>query len=162
MSTVVICGKEYELTNEPIHGVVRALKDKQKSITFEFLFKNRDIMDEKMGVEKAVEVIAIQRPTVFAEYDSALADFDLIGTISLATGHLFTNEELYNAKEKELTAIYEKCCEVLGGGGMKYFFGGLKMNTLLKEKEVAMKNLQQSPSPEKPLKNILTKAVKAK
>jgi hypothetical protein len=160
MSTVVICGNSYELTNEPIHGVVRALKEKQKSITFEFLFKNKDIMDDKMTIDQAVEVIARQRPEVFSAYDNALQEFDLVGSISLATSHLFSDDELFNVKENELKEIYVKCCEALGGGGMKYFFGDVKKNTSSVVKEAPMKKILQSP--EKPSKNTSTKVVKPK
>ena len=130
MSTIVICGKEYELTDEPIHGIVRALKNRQKDITFKFLFDNKDLFedDKNMTIDKAVEVIATKRPSSMAEYSNSLEEFDRMGTLSLATGHLFKEDDVFNMKESEFQEIYKKCSEAIGGGGMKYFFGGLKPN----------------------------------
>jgi hypothetical protein len=165
MSTVVICGKEYELTNEPIHGIVRALTEKQKAITYEFLFKNKDMLNDKTEVSMAVKIIAETRPTAFAEYDNTLVNFELIGTLSLATNHLFTQDEIDSMKQKELMEVYETCKKALGGGGMEYFFGGLRTNTLLKASEAVTKASQVSPAKSqdrKPLKSSSTKVEKKK
>ena len=148
MSTIVICGISYELTNEPIHGVVRALRDRQKTITFDFLFTNKDLFEEnpKMGLDEAINLIATRRPSEMAKYSSQLEEFEGIGTLSLATGHLFTEDELFNLKEKEFKEIYDKCCEVLGGGGMKYFFGESKMSISSVAKE-PMTKMKPGPKP---------------
>jgi hypothetical protein len=145
MTSVVVNGVVYELTNEPIHGIVRAMKERQKQITIKFLSQNKEILPtDKMKIDDAMMLLVKERPMEMADYSSEIEELDRIGTISLATGHLFTEEDFFNVKESDLESVYDECSKALGGG-MISFFERSRQNTSLRMKDAGLTKKQASP-----------------
>ncbi len=121
MTTVIINDKEYELTNEPTHGVVRKVRRKQKELMISLIEKHSDIIKPTMALDEAIGIILKEKPEDMREYTLETEEFESIATISLATGYMFTYKDFDDCSEKEFWNIYDKCVEVLGGNVTDFF-----------------------------------------
>jgi hypothetical protein len=115
MSSVIMNGVAYELTNEPSHGVVRGVKKMQKEISIGLIKNHRKKFTSDTSVENALQQIFDEDPSEVANFTDANEEFVIIGTISLATNTLWTTDMLGAVPEKEVMAAFEKCKTVLGG-----------------------------------------------
>lgn len=115
MSSVIMNGVVYDLTNEPSHGVVRGVRKMQKEISIGLIKNHRAKFTSSTNVEEALQQIFDENPTEVATFTDANEEFSIVGTISLATNMLWTPDSLGVISNKEVTAAFEKCKEVLGG-----------------------------------------------
>lgn len=144
MTSIVICGKSYELTNEPKHGVVRKIrKERQNSVKL-FLAMFKDDLDLKNLVkdkivqseesteetktldmnadaDKEMERLIREHPNEAVEFGNNEAEFNVRATISLAASHYFEEEDFDDMTEREIEDAYKKCFEVLGGDVNSFF-----------------------------------------
>lgn len=146
MTSVVIKGTEYPLTNEPIHGIVRYVKKTQKSISMKFLLQYSEKLTElqDIPVEEAMRIIAKDDPDGMAEYNQEMEDFIETAAISLATGKIWTIDDFFDVKDSEYKNILSNCKEAIGGGVLD-FFGIYQSNMNFKEKEMIENIQNQKP-----------------
>lgn len=124
MQTVTINGKEYELTNDPVHGIVRDIRKHQKKLSMGFLIKYKETLaafKPNTPIQDAMMQIAEIDPEGMAEYNEDMEDFLEISIISLATGKLWKREDFYTIKDKEFRRILDLCKEVVGSDAEGFF-----------------------------------------
>jgi hypothetical protein len=124
MQTVTIKGKEYELTDEPTHGVVRDIKKKQKRLSINFLMKYRQILDslgQNVSIQDAMVKIAEHDPDGMSDYNEKMEDFLEVSIVSLAVGKVFVPDDFYDMKESEYNALITLCREHIGSDAAGFF-----------------------------------------
>lgn len=117
MQTVTIKGKEYELTEEPLHGVVRDIRKKQKKISVNFLMKYKKTLEElgeNVSIQDAMVAIAEIDPDGMSDYNEKMEDFLEVSVVSLATGKVWVPEDFYELKESEYVSLLKTCREHIG------------------------------------------------
>jgi len=114
-STITLGGIVYELTSEPSHGIVRAMRKMQKDLSFDLVKKHRAAFTAGVKVEDALNKIFEDDPREVAAFAEMNEEFLLIGTISVATNKLWTNDALDLCTDREVKEAFEKCKEFLGG-----------------------------------------------
>jgi len=147
MQTIEINGKEYELTDNPTHGIVRDIKKFQKKLSMGFLLKYKDTIASfkpNTPIQEAMVQIAEIDPEGMAEYNEDMEDFFEISIISLATGKLWKREDFYNMKEKEFKSILDSCKEVVGSDA-EGFFGISITSSPQTESEMNNEPIQEQP-----------------
>lgn len=149
MTSVVIKGQEYVLTNEPVHGVVRFIKNKQKEISLGFLLKYSGKLSQYKDkpVEEAMRFISEEDPKGVAEYHQSMEEFIEMSVISLATGRLWTPDDFFNLKETEYKEIID-ACRLAVGGTLQDFFGISLMNSNSPASAKNENDQSQKPSPD--------------
>lgn len=137
MQTVTIKGKEYELTEEPTHGVVRDIRKKQKRTSIAFLLKYKDVLDAlgpNVSIQDAMIKVAEKDAEGMSDYNEKMEEFLEISIISLATGKVWTPEDFDDIKESEFNQILLTCRNAIGSDAAG-FFGISKPNSPPIEKE---------------------------
>jgi hypothetical protein len=138
MAEITINGKTYELTANPSHGAVRAVRHAQRSLMSELLKKYKDVVkfDPNQSIDSALTAILAYNPEELVNIKDRDEESNAIATISLAAGHLFSYEDLGSGSESEYWETFEQCKAVLGGDSND-FFGRYSGNTSTKMKEPA-------------------------
>ena len=114
-SSVVLNGVMYELSDNPSHGVIRAVKNMNKQLSIGLIREHREMFTNDTPVQEALQKIFEENPEEFSEYTDATEEFEILGTLSLATNKVWTSDGIAIISEKELKTALEKCTEVLGG-----------------------------------------------
>lgn len=115
MSSVSLGGVLYEVSNEPLHGVIRYVKKMQKDVSVELIKKHRNIFTKETTVQEAMKIISEKDPIGFSEFNEDSEEYVTVATICLATNKKWTFDALDACSDKDVTAAFEKCKEVLGG-----------------------------------------------
>jgi len=115
MVNVVICGTKYELTKEPKHGVVRKIRLKEREVYKTIFSKFKDKINLNDEIDVAIMKIMRENPAEMIAYNELQEDNNLVNTISLATGNLFTVDDFDEMTEVELEEVFETCREFLEG-----------------------------------------------
>lgn len=115
MSSIVLNGVTYELTNEPSHGVVRGVRKLQKDISVSLIKKYRNKFSSDVPIEEAMQQIFDEDPLEISNFTDANEEFIIAGTISLATNKIWTFDMIGACRDKEITAAFEKCKIMLDG-----------------------------------------------
>lgn len=116
IDTIVIAGKEYELFDEPSHGVVRAIKKMQREIVVTFINKHKEMVNnDREKVNAALMKILDENPAELAAYEDINAEFESLATISFATNIVWSFKKLENLSEKDFKALLDKSTEIIGG-----------------------------------------------
>lgn len=121
MSEIVICGKSYELTNEPKHGIVRKIRKERQSGIKKFMVMFKDGIDMNGDVDKEVQRLMKEHPNEAVDFGIEEAEFLARATISLATNHYFGEEDFDDLTEKQIETIFNTCKESLGGDVNDFF-----------------------------------------
>ncbi|HPC12999.1 MAG TPA: hypothetical protein PLN36_01370 [Bacteroidales bacterium] len=148
MQTVTIKGKEYELTEEPLHGVVRDIRKKQKKISVNFLMKYKKTLEElgeNVSIQDAMVAIAEIDPDGMSDYNEKMEDFLEVSVVSLATGKVWVPEDFYELKESEYVSLLKTCREHIGSDATG-FFGISTMSSPPIEKEQTENKTPDQPS----------------
>ena len=114
-SSIVLNGVMYELSDNPSHGVIRAVKNMNKQLSIGLIREHREMFTNDTPVQEALQKIFEENPEEFSEYTDATEEFEILGTLSLATNKVWTSDGIAIIPEKELKVALEKCTEVLGG-----------------------------------------------
>ena len=120
--TATIEGEKFNLTDNPKHGIVKKIKNKQNQLIVIFFENHRDEVDEIVKKDKDASVDSIMQnllvanPAEMVAYSETCEDLNIIATISLATNRLWTDDEINDMTSKDLKSTYEKCAKALGGG----------------------------------------------
>ena len=124
MPTVNIKGKQYELTDEPTHGVVRDIRKKQKKMSIAFLMKYKgvlDTLDKNVSIQDAMVKIAEADAEGMSDYNEKMEDFLEVSVISLAKGKVWLPEDFYDMKESEYESLMKTCREHIGSDAAGFF-----------------------------------------
>jgi hypothetical protein len=138
MTQITINGENYTLTANPTHGAVRAVRHAQRSLLSELLKKYKDVVkfDPNQSIDSALAAILAFNPDELVNIRDRDEESNVIATLSLAAGRLFTYEELGSCSEQEYWELFEACKKALGGDSND-FCGRYGGNTSLKTKEPA-------------------------
>lgn len=151
MQNVTINGKEYELTNEPVHGIVRDIRKKQKQLSVIFVMKYKDVIEglgSKATVQEAMVKIAEYDPEGMSDFNDKMEEFIEISTISLATGKLWMPEDFYNIKEENFRNILLECQKAIGGGAANFFGVSTSSSQQMVNEEEPQVEIPNKPSSE--------------
>ncbi len=120
---VTINGKEYPLTSNPSHGVVREVKASHRIFLSELLKKYSDKVkiDPNQSIDAALGAIIAYNPDELITIRMREDEIVPITTISLATGHIFRYEDFQDVGEREYRDLYARCREALGGDSKDFF-----------------------------------------
>lgn len=121
MTSIVICNKSYELTNEPKHGVVRRVRKERQASLKNFILMFKDEVDFNGDLEKELKNIMKSHPSEAIEFGYSEMDFKQRSTISLALNNYFGEEDFDDLTEGEIDDIYNRCHEHLGGDADDFF-----------------------------------------
>jgi len=119
--TVTIEGEKCALTDNPKHGIIKKIKNKQNQLIVVFFEKHKEEVDKFMkknddaSVDSIMQALLIANPSEMVNYSETCEDLDILATISLATNRLWSEDEINDLSEKDLKNIYDKCYNVLGG-----------------------------------------------
>jgi hypothetical protein len=124
MDTVTIKGKEYKITDEPIHGIVRDIRRKQKKLSVAFIMKYKDTIEalgKNASVQEAMTKIAEIDPEGLSDYNDKMEEFIEVSVISLATGKLWIPEDFFDVKDSEFQEILIACQKTVGSDAAGFF-----------------------------------------
>lgn len=128
MTQIIINGEKYELAANPTHGAVRAVRHAQRSLLSELLIKYKDVVkfDPNQSIDSALAAILAYNPDELVNIRDRDEESNVIATISLAVGKVFSYEDFGSCTEKEYWDIFEKCKQALGGDSAYFFerYGG--------------------------------------
>lgn len=134
MSEIVICGKSYNLTNEPKHGIVRRIRKERQTSLKAFLSQFKDELDMNGNLDKEIQKIMTAHPSEAIEFGYSEMEFKSRATISLALSNYFGEEDFDELTESEIDDIYAQCEETLGGD-VDHFFEELEKKSNQKSNE---------------------------
>ena len=115
MSSIIVKGIAYELTDNPDHGIVRDVRKSNKEATNKFVRKYRKDLKPGMTVPEALQAIFDKHPEEIIEFDDVGEQCIVASTISLATNKVWSFDMIDAAPYKEIKAAFEKAKETLGG-----------------------------------------------
>ncbi len=123
MPSVTIKGKEYELVDEPSHGIVRSVRNTQKSISVGFLLTFKDEMEniKNKSVDEAMTYLGDKYPHQMLEYQNQMEEFLEVASISLATNAKWKESDFYDISEKEFKVILGTCQNHIKGSATDFF-----------------------------------------
>lgn len=113
--SIVLNGIMYELSDNPSHGVIRAVKNMNKQLSVSLIKRHREMFSADTPVQDALQKIFEENPEEFSEYTDATEEFEILGMLSLATNKTWTSEGIAVVPEKDLKDALEKCKNILGG-----------------------------------------------
>lgn len=113
--SIVLNGIMYELSDNPSHGVIRLVKNMNKQLSISLIKRHREMFNTDTPVQDALQKIFEENPEEFSEYTDATEEFEMLGTLSLATNKVWTSEGIAIIPEKDLKEALTKCNDILGG-----------------------------------------------
>lgn len=121
MVSVKINGKEFELTDNPSHGIVKKVKKMRMEGVIKLISTHKELVPANVSVDQAIGIIGANDPEAYTDYTITDNDYNIIATISLACERIFTHEELDAVGDKDLYDIYVECARTLGGDANTFF-----------------------------------------
>ena len=142
--------KDIEFTDNPKHGIVRKVRKLKDANVTMFISSFPEELEEltgknsKFDIEDAIVHLMTTHPEEFAEFQEAEENSDMLSAISLATNKIWSIEDLDEYSFDDVTELYDKSLEMLGGSTNRFF---KKSQSNIPEE--AVKKTKTSPSKKK-------------